>query len=210
MRRMKLVSIVFVAAAFALPLAAAPRVDPVVVAARQRFFGPENVDGAGNLPKDKVIFSWLTNSSFAASITGRVVLLDTFVTRLEVSPGRVPFVIKDLVDLHPEAIFLGHGHFDHADNAAYLSKKTGAKIFASPETCDNMQLGAVKIFGADRRCRAPGDLARRPERLSAAARLRPDGRPLEEVDRTQFVAGGQLRSRRPKVYAHPPQGAAWS
>jgi len=123
--------------------------DPVLVAARSKVFGPENVDQrSGQVSRDLVIFSWITNASFAASVKGRVVLLDTFVTRLEVMPGRTPFVIQDLVDLRPEAIFLGHGHFDHADNAAYISKKTGATIYASPETCDNMQLDAVKIFGA--------------------------------------------------------------
>jgi hypothetical protein len=52
------------------------------------------------------------------------------------------------VDLHPEAIFLGHGHFDHADNAAYIAGKLDIPIYASTETCDNMQLDAVKIFGA--------------------------------------------------------------
>jgi len=125
------------------------RASAALVAARQKFFGAANVDArTGQVAGDKVIFSWITNASFAASIRGRVVLLDTFVTRLEVAPGRTPFVIQDLVDLKPEALLLGHGHFDHADNAAYISKLTGATIYASPETCDNMQLDAVKIFGA--------------------------------------------------------------
>ncbi len=120
-----------------------------LLAARQKIFGPENVDPkTGDVRNDKVIFSWLTNSTFAASVLGRVVLLDTFVTRLETTPGRTPFVIQDLVDLKPEALFLGHGHFDHADNAAYIAGKTGANIYASPETCDNMQLDAARIFGA--------------------------------------------------------------
>jgi hypothetical protein len=122
---------------------------PALIAARQKIFGPENVDGrTGDVRKDKVIISWITNASFAASVKGRVVLLDTFVTRLEVTPGRTPLVIQDLVDLMPEALFLGHGHFDHADNAAYIAHQTGATIFASPETCDNMQLDAARIFGA--------------------------------------------------------------
>ncbi|MFL5311640.1 MAG: MBL fold metallo-hydrolase, partial [Myxococcales bacterium] len=126
-----------------------PRVSSAVVAARQKIFGTENVDAkTGRVRNDKVIFSWITNASFAASIKGRVVLLDTFVTRLEVTPGRTPFVIKDLVDLQPEALFIGHGHRDHADNAAFISKQTGAVIYASPETCDNMQLDAARIFGA--------------------------------------------------------------
>jgi len=122
------------------------------VAARQKIFGIENVDArTGRVRNDKVIFSWITNASFAVSVKGRIVLLDTFVTRLEVTQGRTPFVIQDLVDLRPEALFIGHGHFDHADNAAYISKLTGATIYASPETCDNMQLDAARIFGAGTR-----------------------------------------------------------
>lgn len=118
-----------------------------VVAARQRFFGSDNVNShSGRVDPDKVIFSWLTNATFAAAMRGHVVLLDSFVTRLEVAPGRTPFVIQDLLDLQPEAIFLGHGHFDHADNAAYIAAQTGATIFASPETCDNMAIDAANNF----------------------------------------------------------------
>lgn len=127
-------------AVLAISPAYAKRADDAVVAARQKVFGVENVDAeTGKLPRDKVIFSWLSNSSFAASIQGRVVFLDTFVTRLEVQPGRTPFVIKDMVDLKPEAILLGHGHSDHADNAAYIAAKTGARIYATEETCGVMQ-----------------------------------------------------------------------
>jgi hypothetical protein len=123
--------------------------DPALIAARQKIFGTENVDARrGRVRDDKVIFSWITNASFAASVMGRVILLDTFVTRLEVMPGRTPFVIQDLIDLHPEALFLGHGHFDHADNAAYIAHLLNVPIYASPETCDNMQLDAARIFGA--------------------------------------------------------------
>jgi hypothetical protein len=115
--------------------------DGTMIAARQRFFGAENVDPlSGRLPEDKVIVSWLTNTTFAVSIAGRVVLLDTFLTRLEVTAGRTPFVIKDVVALQPEAILLGHGHGDHADNAAYIAAMTGATIYASAETCAAMQV----------------------------------------------------------------------
>jgi hypothetical protein len=118
-----------------------------LVAARQKIFGLENVDARnGAVRDDRVVFSWLTNATFAAAVKGHVVLLDTYVTRLEVKPGRTPFVIQDLVDLKPEAIFIGHGHFDHADNAAYIAQQTGAVIFASPETCDNMAIDATNNF----------------------------------------------------------------
>lgn len=112
--------------------------DPMI-AARQKIFGIEHVDAqTGALPRGKVIFSWLSNSTFAAAIEGRVVYLDTFVSRLEVAPGRTPLVIKDMVDLKPEAILLGHGHSDHADNAAYIAAKTGATLYATEETCGVM------------------------------------------------------------------------
>ena len=117
------------AAAAALLLSAPARADrdrppdagfiAKAVAARSKVFGPEHVDQrTGGVDRDLVIFSWITNASFAASVQGRVILLDTFVTRAETKPGRTPFVIDDLVDLHPDALFIGHGHFDHADNAA--------------------------------------------------------------------------------------------
>ena len=152
MRLVRRLSLFFTLAALSTPALARndkdDRVDPATIAARQKIFGRENVDArTGQVSKERVIFSWITNASFAASVRGRVVLLDTFVTRLEVAPGRTPFTIQDLVDLKPEALFIGHGHFDHADNAAYISKKTGAIIYASPETCDNMQIDAARLAG---------------------------------------------------------------
>jgi hypothetical protein len=121
--------------------------DPAMIAAHSKFFGIENVDQrTGQVDPSRVIVSWITNASFAVAASGHVMLLDTYVTRLELSPGRTPFVIQDLVELQPEALFLGHGHFDHADNAAYIAQKTGAIIYASPETCDNMATDATNNF----------------------------------------------------------------
>lgn len=126
------------AASFLTPIAAHAGLAETI-AARQKIFGLEHVDPkTGKLPDDKVIFAWLSNSTFATSVEGRVFYMDTYVTRLEVEAGRTPIVIKDMVDLNPEAILLGHGHNDHADNAAYIAAKTGARIFATQETCGVM------------------------------------------------------------------------
>lgn len=125
------------------------QVNTALVNARQKFFGAENVNPTtGEVRNDRVIFSWATNTTYAVSLRGRVILLDSFVTRLEVTPGRTPFVIQDLVDLAPTAIFLGHGHGDHADNAAFLAHTLNIPIVSTPETCDVMQLDAARIFGA--------------------------------------------------------------
>jgi hypothetical protein len=71
----------------ALPLALAigwwsapAAADDATIAARQRFFGAENVDATdGQVNKDRVIFSWVTNASLAVSLKGRIVLLDTYI-----------------------------------------------------------------------------------------------------------------------------------
>jgi hypothetical protein len=75
-------------------------------------------------------------------------LLDSYIYRLSDTPGYVPTTVQELVDLRPEAIFIGHGHGDHADNAAYIAVKTGATIFGAAEHCDAMRGDAERIFGA--------------------------------------------------------------
>jgi hypothetical protein len=138
------------------PVVAAPGqgVSEDTIAARERFFGAENVDAvSGQVRADRVIFSWVTNASLAVSIRGRIVLLDTYINRPELPPAagaadlrRSPISIQELVALAPEAIFLGHGHGDHADNAAYIAKQLNIPIYASPETCDVMQADVQRMF----------------------------------------------------------------
>src|SRR5262245_5054637 len=103
--------------------------DPALIAARQHFFGFENVNPkTGEVDKDKVIISWFSVQSYAVAVRGRVFLMDSYIYRVSDTPAYVPTTVQELVDLKPEAIFLGHGHGDHADNAAYISAKTGARI----------------------------------------------------------------------------------
>jgi hypothetical protein len=125
---------------FALGARAKPPAPEDLIRARTLIFGAENVDQrTGQVDHGKVIFSWLTNATLAASVKGHVILLDTFVHRAENVPGRTPFIVEDLVSLSPEAAFLGHGHGDHADNAAWIGGKLGIPIFASAETCDDLK-----------------------------------------------------------------------
>jgi hypothetical protein len=129
-----------------------PPTPEATIAARQRFFGAENVNPRnGDVRSDRVIFSWITNAGYAASFKGRVVLLDTYINRNEVPPTsgpdlrRTSFGPDDLIDLNPEAIFLGHGHGDHADNAAYIAKWLNIPIYSTPETCDVMQEDVTRM-----------------------------------------------------------------
>src|SRR3982074_3277989 len=66
-----------------------------LVRARQKIFGIENVNSeTGQVRSDRVIFSWLTNTTYAVSLKGRVFLLDSYINRLEIEPGRTPLVIQ--------------------------------------------------------------------------------------------------------------------
>ena len=139
---------------FALPAAAKKDGDPAMIAARQMVFGIENVNEKGEVKKDRVIASWLTNTTYAVSVKGRVILLDSYINRPELPPSdpnaidrrKTPFNPTDFVKLNPEAIFLGHGHGDHAHHAAYIAKLTGATIYASAETCVAMQDDVQRMF----------------------------------------------------------------
>jgi hypothetical protein len=138
----------FAAAAPTAAFAAAPA-DPALIKARSHFFGFENVDQkTGEVDHDKVIISWFSVQSFAVAVRGRVFLLDSYIYRLADRPAYVPTTVPELVDLQPEAIFIGHGHGDHADNAAYIALKTGARIFGAAEHCVAMNADVDKLVAA--------------------------------------------------------------
>ena len=84
------------------------------VAAREHFFGSENVAADGRVRSDRVILSWFSVASLAMAIDGHVVLLDTYIHKGEDKPNYVPTTTDEVAALDPEAIFIGHGHFDHA------------------------------------------------------------------------------------------------
>src|SRR5437773_11739723 len=149
------------------------KADPALVAARQKFFGIENVDERGRVDKGKVIFSWATNTTYAVSVQGRIILLDSYINRPELPTApldtrRTPILPQDFVALRPEAIFLGHGHGDHADNAAYVSKWTGATIYASAETCDVMQADTTRMWND-------------PNLVNGGVKIIPNGDPVKCV-----------------------------
>jgi hypothetical protein len=149
------------------------RASTETIAIRQHFFGAENVDArTGEVRRDRVIFSWTTNASLAVSVEGRIILLDTYINRPELPPApgqpdlrRSPLTPQDLVDLGPEAIFLGHGHGDHADNAAFIAKQLDIPIYTSPETCDVMQADVQRMFND-------------PNTVNGGAKIIPNGKPV--------------------------------
>jgi hypothetical protein len=94
-----------------------------------------------------VILSWFSVSSFAAALDGHVVLLDTYIHKSEDRPGYVPTTTDELADLRPEVIFIGHGHFDHANTAGELAVRTGAPVVGTPEHCEQTTKQAGSFAG---------------------------------------------------------------
>jgi hypothetical protein len=177
MERKRIASALLPIVVCCVPLVASAAAPGSLVAARAKFFGAENVDAAtGAVKKDKIIMSWGSNTTYAVAYMGRVILLDTYINRPELPPPaatqdlrRTPISAQDLIDLRPEAIFLGHGHFDHADNAAYISKwLNDIPIYSSPETCDAIQTDVQRMFND-------------PNAVNGGIKLIPNGNPANCV-----------------------------
>ena len=174
MNRKRMMSAMLPAMLCAFSLApTAAQADSALVKARQKFFGIENVDSNGNVKGDKVIASWGSNTTYIVSVMGRVIMLDSYITTVQlptvpIDRRRTPILPQEFVDLKPEAIFLGHGHGDHADNAAFIAKWTGATIYASAETCEVMQLDVARMWND-------------PNEINGGAKIIPNGDPVNCV-----------------------------
>lgn len=116
------------------------------IAARQRFFGFDNVNPrTGAVRNDRVIISWYGVSSFAASFSGHVVLLDGFMARGRSGTWRhnknyVGTDLPEIAALKPEAYFFGHGHSDHAGNLPALVRlMPDVPLFGAQEHCSDIE-----------------------------------------------------------------------
>ncbi|WP_203337956.1 MBL fold metallo-hydrolase [Nocardioides limicola] len=142
-----------VASAAAVGLAGtAAALPPATIAARRKFFGSRNVDPrTGRVRADRVVISWFGCTSYAVAFAGRVMLLDAWVPRGAHS-GYVPTTVAEVAALRPFAIFIGHGHFDHARDAGDLARLSGATVVGTAEHCAQ----AARQAGAPIRTRAVG------------------------------------------------------
>jgi L-ascorbate metabolism protein UlaG (beta-lactamase superfamily) len=88
-------------------------------------------------------------------------LIDGFITRpgilrllkpLETNRDLVLKVLKHNGIDHLDAVFVSHSHYDHALDVAYIAKKTKAKLYGSPSSCNIARGGKVQemtCFGTD-------------------------------------------------------------
>jgi hypothetical protein len=110
-----------------------------LVAARRKLFGARNVHPrTGAVRRDRVVMAWYGVTGFAVALRGRVFLLDAWVPRGAHS-GYVPTSPAELAALAPRAVFIGHGHFDHAADAARIAAASGATVVGTAEHCAQVQ-----------------------------------------------------------------------
>ena len=81
----------------------------------------------------KIMLRWLSTSNYELVYRGQVFLLDAYFDRgpRNRPTGVVPGEVKQV-----DAIFIGHGHFDHMSDAAPIAQKTKAKVIGAPITIE--------------------------------------------------------------------------
>lgn len=112
-----------------LPAASALRVSTETQAARDTLLGADATDPAF------VKIWWVGVSSFIVSMGGHLLYLDAWEI-VGLHADYLPIGREELALLGPEAILIGHGHFDHAGDAGYIAGRSGAAIVGSQEICD--------------------------------------------------------------------------
>ena len=124
----------FTAQQFA-PMGPAQPVDSTTQATRERLLGKNPTD------PNWVRFWWVGVSSFIVSLNGHLFLLDAWEI-VGFHTHYLPITRDDLVALQPEAIFVGHGHFDHAGDVGYVAGNTKALVIGSQSVCDTARYHA--------------------------------------------------------------------
>lgn len=119
------------------PLPAAPPVSAAARAARDRLLGDRWDDPA------YATLHWTGVSSFIVTLGGHLLLFDAWEI-IGATNGYTPLTRDDLAALDPEAILVGHGHFDHAGDLGLIAGRSGATVVGSDEICDVAAAGAVR------------------------------------------------------------------
>ena len=111
------------------PLPAATPAPAELQAIRERILGPNAMD------PDEVKFWWVGVSSFIVSMKGHLFLMDAWEI-VGLHANYVPIGREELAAIRPEAIFIGHGHFDHAADAGYVAGLSNALVIGGSTVCD--------------------------------------------------------------------------
>ncbi len=133
------------------PLPAAGGASAELRAVRERILGPDALN------PEVVKVWWVGVSSFIVSMKGHLFLLDAWEI-VGAHANYVPIGCEELAAIKPEAIFIGHGHFDHAADAGYVAGLSNAVLVAGTTVCDiARERAAAENIANDFRCLNLGD-----------------------------------------------------
>jgi len=135
---------------------------------------------------------WLGTAGFEMQLGHVNVLVDPFFSRRETA---VPVLPVKMSELRPDAIFVTHGHLDHAMDVPAIAAQTGAAVYASISVCEALHDAGCPTrqlhpLAAERRVRLRGLTVR----AIPARHARFD---LLLILRALWRVKGQLRSLRP-------------
>jgi len=89
--------------------------------------------GGPTPPGSVMTLRWLGTTNFELAFRGQVVLLDAYYDR---GPRNRPIGFTPDEVIRADAIFIGHGHFDHMSDAVQVAMQTGAQVVGGPPTID--------------------------------------------------------------------------
>ncbi|MGH8453894.1 MAG: MBL fold metallo-hydrolase [Nevskiales bacterium] len=136
-----------------LPAARFVPVSSEVQAVRDRILGPNATDPAF------VKLWWFGVSSFIASAGGHLFFFDAWEI-VGLHADYLPIGREELAALKPEAILVGHGHFDHAADVGYVAGRSGAVVVGSEEICDTAKEDAARDGNENKfRCLITGTMS---------------------------------------------------
>jgi hypothetical protein len=93
------------------------------------------VSTGGAMPRNPhtLAVRWIGYSNFELAYNGHILLLDAYYDRGSVYPS-LGFNAADVK--WADAILIGHGHFDHMADAAFVGARTGATVVGAPVTTE--------------------------------------------------------------------------
>src|SRR5713101_3206445 len=97
----------------------------------------------GPVPHDdeRLVVRWLGTTNYELSFRNQVILLDTYYDR---GPRNRPIGLMPDQVTRADAIFLGHGHFDHMSDASFIASKLGTRAIGGPPIARIPSLEAMK------------------------------------------------------------------
>lgn len=96
----------------------------------------------GLMPKgpNTIVMRYLGVSNYELAYRDQVILFDTFYSR--VWPAR-PLGVLPADVKRANAVFFGHGHWDHIADAPEVARQTNAKMFGGPPTAEWLKMNGV-------------------------------------------------------------------